>query len=128
MTPSILVVPRLDRRRANLMLLMRIDRWDVRRDGALSDAAQQQKVRSLGFVADARVYPAGAVVATQPDPRERVQAVASGLIKITIDGESAIVTAGDIVFIPKAAVRRLEVIGNTAAHCFEGRALRGSGD
>jgi quercetin dioxygenase-like cupin family protein len=128
MTPSILVVPRLDRRKANHMLLMRIDRWDVRRDGALSDAALQQKVRSLGFMADARVYPAGAVVATQPDPRERIQAVASGLVKITIDGESAIVTAGDIVFVPRGAVRRLEVIGNTAAHCLEGRAQRASDD
>jgi mannose-6-phosphate isomerase-like protein (cupin superfamily) len=104
------------------MLSMRIDRWDVRRDGPLSEAALQHKVQSLGFVAGARVYPTGSMVAAQPDPRERIHAVVSGLVKITIDGESAIVTAGDIVFVPEGAVRRLEVIGNSAARCFEGHA------
>lgn len=61
MTPSIAVVPRWDagaagKLRASMMLLMRIDRWDVRRD---------------------------------------------------------------VVFVPRGAVRRVEVIGSSAAHCLE---------
>lgn len=124
MTPSIAAVPRLDagvagKLRASMMLLTRIDRWDVRRDGALSEAALQQKLSALGYASTSGVYPAGAVVSALTDARERIQAVARGLIKVTIDGESAILTAGDAVFVPRGAVRRVEVIGSSAAHCLE---------
>lgn len=124
MTPSMAVVPRWDtgaagRLRASMMLLMRIDRWDVRRDGVLSEAALLQKLEALGYQAVSRNYPAGAIVSAQTDARERIQAVARGLIKVTIDGESAILTAGDVVFVPRGAVRRVEVIGSSAAQCIE---------
>jgi quercetin dioxygenase-like cupin family protein len=102
-----------------MMLLMRIDRWDVRRDGALSEAALDKKIQSQGYEGGLRIYPAGAMVSAQTDGRERIQGVVRGLIKVTIDGESAILTAGDVVFVPRGAVRRVEVIGSAAAHCLE---------
>jgi glyoxylate utilization-related uncharacterized protein len=105
--------------RAWTMLLMRIERWDVRRDGPLSQPALEQKLRALGYDPVLRTYPSGAIAAAQADTRERIEAVISGLIKVTIDGESAILTAGDIVFVPRGAARRLEVVGAVAAHCLE---------
>jgi hypothetical protein len=101
------------------MLLMRIERWDVRRDGPLTQAALEHKVRALGYDPVARNYPAGSIVAPPPDARERVDAVVSGLIKVTIEGESAILTAGDLVFVPHGAARRLEVVGTAPAFCLE---------
>jgi mannose-6-phosphate isomerase-like protein (cupin superfamily) len=101
------------------MLRMRIDRWDVRRDGPLTEAALEQKIRARGYEPDFRTYPAGAIVAPPPDAHERVDAVVSGLIKVTIEGESAILTAGDLVFVPHGATRRLEVVGAAPAHCLE---------
>jgi len=102
-----------------MMLLMRIERWDVRRDGPLSQAALEHKLRALGYEPMLRTYPAGAIAAAQTDTRERIEAVVSGLIKVTIDGESAILTAGDIVFVPRGAARRLEVVGTAPAYCLE---------
>jgi len=101
------------------MLLMRIERWDVRRDGPLTQAALEQKLRALGYEPFPRTYPAGATLAPQADARERIDAVVSGLIKVTIEGESAILTAGDMVFVPHGASRRLEVVGASPAHCIE---------
>jgi len=46
--------------------------------------------------------------------------VVSGLLKVTIDRESAILTAGDLVFVPRGVVRRLEVVGPSPARCLEG--------
>ena len=92
------------------MILMRIERWDVRRDGALTDAALLHKLQALGYEPVRRAYPAGAMAAAEIDNRARVQAVISGLI---------ILTAGDMVFIPPRAARRLEVVGTTSAYCFE---------
>ena len=101
------------------MVLMRIERWDPRRDGPLNDSALRQKIEARGYRVTVRTYPAGAVAAAQSDDRERLDAVASGLLKVTLDGESAILTAGDVVYVPRGAVRRVEVVGASPAHCFE---------
>jgi|SRR5947207_14162331 len=105
--------------RTAAMLLMRIERWDVRRDGPLTQAALQHKLQALGYESSPRIYPAGAIVAPQTDARERIDGVVSGLIKVTIEGESAILTAGDIVFVPRGAARRLEVVGGASALCLD---------
>lgn len=104
------------------MLLMRIERWDARRDGPLSEPALVQKLEARGYQVNRRHYPGGTVAAGQPGADERIQAVVSGLLKVTIDGESAILTAGDLVFIPRGALRRLEVLGPSSAVCLEGDA------
>ncbi len=104
------------------MLLMRIERWDARRDGPLSQAALHQKLEARGYQVSARSYPGGTVAAAQTDRDEGIQAVVTGLLKVTIDGESAILTAGDLVFVPRGAVRRLEVVGPSPALCLEGTA------
>ena len=102
-----------------MMNLMRIERWDVRRDGALTDAALLHKLQALGYEPVRRAYPSGAMAAVTIDDGVRVEAVISGLIKVTIDEEPAILTSGDIVFIPPRAARRIEVVGTTSAFCFE---------
>jgi quercetin dioxygenase-like cupin family protein len=103
-----------------MTLLMRIERWDARRDGPLSETALQHKLDSRGYQVSVRTYPAGTVVAAQAGLDEGIQAVVSGLLKVTIDRESAILTAGDLVFVPRGVVRRLEVVGPSPAHCLEG--------
>jgi quercetin dioxygenase-like cupin family protein len=54
-------------------------------------------------------------VTARGDGAERIEAVVSGLVKVTIDGESAILTAGDVVFVPRGAARRVEVVGTSPA-------------
>jgi quercetin dioxygenase-like cupin family protein len=103
-----------------MMLLMRIERWDARRDGPLSQSALQRELESRGYQVCGRAYPGGAVVAAETDHVEGIQAVVTGLLKVTIDGESAILTAGDLVFLPRGAVRRLEVVGPSPVLCLEG--------
>jgi quercetin dioxygenase-like cupin family protein len=98
---------------------MRIERWDVRRDGPLNQPAIEQKLRALHYEPVLRAYPAGAVIGAQRQPRQRVEAVISGLIKVTIDGDSAILSAGDIVFVPGDAAPRIEVVGAAGALCLE---------
>jgi len=102
-----------------MLTLMRVVRWDPRRDGALTEAALRHKVEVNGYQVSKFAWPAGTVVPPQTQDRERVDAVLSGIVKITLDGESAILTAGDIVYIPRGAVRRVEVVGAGAAHCLD---------
>lgn len=99
---------------------MHIERWDPRRDGPLSESALQHKLEARGYSTITRSYPAGSVIAAQPESRERIDAVVSGLIKVTVDGDAAILSPGDIVFIPAGVSRRLEALGAAPARCLEG--------
>lgn len=102
-----------------MLTVMRIDRWDPRRDGPVTEAALRQRVESCGYQVSSVAWPAGTVVAPQTQDQERLDAVVTGILKITLDGESAILTAGDIVYVPRGAVRRVEVVGCSSAHCLD---------
>ncbi len=130
MTPSLAIVPRslaeaAAAARARARFLTRINRWDALRDGPLSEASLARRLQWLGYEAASCVYEAGAVPApAQPEPCERILAVVEGLIKITLDGESAILASGDLVFVPPGAVLRIDVIGLPPACCLEASASR----
>jgi quercetin dioxygenase-like cupin family protein len=100
-------------------MMMRVERWDVQTDGAFNEAALLHKVRALGCEPVARAYPAQAITSPQTDRRPRVHAVISGLMKVTINNEAAILSAGDLVFVPADATPRIEILGPVSATCFE---------
>jgi quercetin dioxygenase-like cupin family protein len=102
-----------------MLTCMRIQRWDPRREGPVTEAALRHKVESIGYEVSRYAWPAGTVVPPQTQDKERVDAIVTGIVKITLDGESAILTAGDIVFVPRSAVRRVEVVGSATAHCLD---------
>jgi quercetin dioxygenase-like cupin family protein len=102
-----------------MAVLMRIERWDPRRDGPLSQAALRRKLEARGYVVSTCTWPPGAIVAAQAQDRDRVDAVVSGLLKVTLDGESAILTAGDMVVVPRGSIRRVEVVGPSAVSCLD---------
>jgi hypothetical protein len=100
-------------------LSVRVERWYVERDGALSEVAIQRKIESLGFTVTSRLYPAGRVESPSLPGQACVAAVVRGLVKVTIDGEPTYLAPGDIAFIPAGAERSLEVIGSSAPLCLE---------
>jgi mannose-6-phosphate isomerase-like protein (cupin superfamily) len=97
----------------------RIERWNVHLDGPLSETSLREKVVALGFDVAARTYPAGLAGASPPDARECVTAVVRGLVKLTVDGEPSLLTAGDLAFVGAGCERRLEVVGPSPAVCLE---------
>jgi mannose-6-phosphate isomerase-like protein (cupin superfamily) len=105
--------------RTGMTLLMQVNRWDQLSDGTLTEAALQQKLRGLGYDPLPRSNPTGAIVSARVHHRERAEAVLAGLVKVTIDDESVILTAGDIVFVPREAARRIEPVGSAPVLCIE---------
>ena len=97
----------------------RIERWDVGLDGPLSEAALQRKIEMLGYEVLARVYPAGRAANPIFDPRQAITAVVRGVVQLTVNGEPAMLTAGDLAFVPAGISRRLEVVGSGTALCLE---------
>jgi quercetin dioxygenase-like cupin family protein len=98
---------------------MRIERWDARLDGVFTPLALQRKLEALGYVVSTCDWAAGTMVPEDVHERERIGGVAAGLLKFTVEEESAILTAGDMVFIPRGATRRVEVVGSSPAQCLD---------
>ena len=100
-----------------MLIINRLDRWDSRRDGPVTETSLRRKVESYGYQVSIYIWPGGAIVPAKTEERERLDAVVSGVVKITLDGEPMILTAGDIVHVPRGAVRRVEIIGSGPARC-----------
>jgi mannose-6-phosphate isomerase-like protein (cupin superfamily) len=83
-----------------MIFLMRVERWDPRREGPLSEGSLRRKV-----------LPPGSTIILAGD-REQISAVAAGLLRITLDGESAILGAGDSVHLSPGAAHQAEVLGS----------------
>jgi quercetin dioxygenase-like cupin family protein len=99
---------------------MRLERWDPRTDGPLTQAALTRKLEALGYRVSTLAWPASTILPAQALDSDRADAVVDGIVKLTLDGESVILTAGDVVCVPAGAVRRLEVVGSRIAHCLAG--------
>jgi quercetin dioxygenase-like cupin family protein len=91
--------------------LLRIERWDPSADGPLTEAALRRKCEFNDCSVVRRTYQSGAVQPNETVSTDRVEAVISGLLRITIDGATAILAAGDAVFVPRGSMRRIEVVG-----------------
>ena len=87
-----------------MMLLMRIDRWDAGVTDPVTEAALRHKLKACGYQV-ASFALARRCGRRPPRPRTARGSKRSllGIIKITLDGESAILAAGDIVFTSRAA-------------------------
>jgi hypothetical protein len=114
------------RYRTHPTLLMQVNHWDQQSDGPLSQAAVQRKLRTLGYDPFPQVSPTGVIVSARIHHCERAAAVVAGLLKVTIDAETVILTAGDIVSIPRGAQSRIEPIGNAPVLCIEAVSRSGS--
>jgi mannose-6-phosphate isomerase-like protein (cupin superfamily) len=101
------------------MSLTRIEQWDVRRDGPLSEASLYSKLEALGFEVSARIYPAVLATTGVTDERPSATAVVRGVVRLTVADRLEMLTAGDIAFIPANVVRRIEAVGSLPVLCLE---------
>jgi ethanolamine utilization protein EutQ (cupin superfamily) len=103
-----------------MLSVLRVERWDSRRDGPVTESALRQKVQAGGYEVSSLAWQPGTILPAETQYRERIDAVVTGILRITLDGESAVLTAGDIVFVPRGSIRRVEVLGPCPVRCLDG--------
>ncbi len=121
MTVSTSARPHFERHAADATVSrrLRVERWDARRDGPMTARALEDKITALGYRLLPLCDPQGAIVSARVHPLDRAVAVLAGLLKVTIEGESAILTVGDIGFVPAGCTRRVEPLGTSPILCVE---------
>ncbi len=90
---------------------MQVEKWDVKKDGPLTEAALRRKLESKGFSVSKYVYSPGTYFPDHSHGVDKIDAVLSGQFKMTMGGKSAVLEAGDCLFVPKGASHSAEAVG-----------------
>jgi len=101
-------------------MMMKLDRWNPDDDETLSESTLREKLQKLGYRVSRYVYPPGTAFPTHSHDVDKVDAVLSGEFRITMDGESVVLGAGDSVQVPRGAEHSAEVIGDRAVVSLDG--------
>jgi mannose-6-phosphate isomerase-like protein (cupin superfamily) len=91
---------------------MKVERWDLRREGPPTEAALRRKLEGLGYEVDAYRYPPGTFFDTHTHAVDKIDAVVSGSFRVTMDEGSVVLGAGDAVWVPKGTPHSAEVVGD----------------
>ncbi len=91
---------------------MKVESWDVERDGPLSETALRQKLERRGFRVSRYVYPPGTYFPDHSHDVDKIDAVVSGSFRMRMGNGEAILEAGDCLTVPRGVVHSAEVVGN----------------
>jgi len=90
---------------------LRVERWDSPRDGPLHEQSLLQKLLVWGYDTTKLLLRPGTKVDPEIATEEKILAIASGELKLEVEGHTMIVKPGDCVFIPQGVEMSLEVVG-----------------
>lgn len=91
---------------------MRVERWDCDQHGELSESALRALLQARGYRTAKYVYPPGTRFPDHVHQVDKIDAVLTGRLQITVLGDSMVLEAGDMVVVPKGAVHSATVVGN----------------
>lgn len=93
---------------------MEIERWDPERDGPLSEAAMRRKLEARGYAVSKYIYPPGTYFPPHTHEVDKIDGVLSGRFRLSMEGQSVILEAGDMLAVPRGVVHEAEVMGSEA--------------
>ncbi len=91
---------------------MQIEHWDSEQNGLLGESALRAKLEARGYQVTRYVYPPGTVFPPHSHAADKIDAVLSGQFKMTMQGMSVILKAGDCLAVPRGEVHSAEVMGD----------------
>ena len=102
---------------------MHVQRWDAARDGILTASRLRQRLEDQGLWVSERRFAPGEALDEASADHDSVEVVLTGLLKMSVGSETAILSAGDAAFVPRGVARHVEVIGSTPVVAYAGAFL-----
>ena len=93
---------------------MQVEHWDEATDGKLSESAMRKKMQQRGYQVTRYVYPLGTHFPDHTHGIDKIDGVLSGRFRMTMNGQSIVLQAGDCLVVPKGVVHSAEVVGAEA--------------
>ncbi len=91
---------------------MQIEHWNSEQNGSLSESALRTRLEARGYQVTRYVYPPGTVFPPHSHGVDKIDAVMSGQFKMTMQGRSVILKAGDCLAVPRGEIHSAEVVGD----------------
>jgi quercetin dioxygenase-like cupin family protein len=89
-----------------------IEHWKPQSDGTLNEANMRSKLEAMGYSVSRYIYPPGTFFPEHSHAVDKIDGVLSGRFRMTMHGESLLLTAGDLLAVPHGVVHSAEVIGD----------------
>jgi quercetin dioxygenase-like cupin family protein len=99
---------------------MQIEHWHADQDGPLSEAALRRKLERRGYRVTRYVYSPGMFFPAHEHAVDKIDAVLSGGFRITMQGQEAVLGAGDLIVVPKHVEHTAEVVGDEPVVSLDG--------
>jgi len=94
---------------------MKVKHWDDKADEPLTELAMRNKLESRGYPVHRYIYPPGTYFSDHTHSMDKIDGVLAGRFRMTMNGESVILEAGDCLFVPDGIVHSAEVVGGDSA-------------
>ena len=91
---------------------MQIEHWDAKREGPLNEGALRRRLEARGYVVTRYMYPPGTYFPPHTHNVDKIDAVLSGRFRMTMEGHTVILEAGDTLVVPRGAEHDAEVVGD----------------
>ena len=92
--------------------MLRVNKWDTDRDGAISKEAMREKLEALGYDVTCYTYPPGTYFPDHTHDMDKIDGVLSGRFRMTVLGETVVLEAGSCLEVPRGMVHSAEVLGD----------------
>lgn len=103
---------------------MQVTRWNSERDGSLSEDAMRRKLEERGYRVDRYLYPPGTYFPDHSHRVDKIDAILTGRLRITMGHQEVILEPGDMVVVPHNAVHAAEVVGDETVLSLDGVRIR----
>lgn len=91
--------------------MVEVIHWDQTVDGPLSEEAMSHKMQGLGYASTCYIYPPGCDFPPHTHGYDKLDGVLSGYFELSMMGETVILAAGDMLYIPAHEVHAARVVG-----------------
>ena len=104
-----------------------LERWDHARDGEPTESALRRRLEERGFRVVRYVYPPGTVFLTHAHDADRADAVVTGKLRLSANGQEIDLEAGDLLCVSRGTPHRAEVVGDEPVVSLDAERPRSAG-
>lgn len=91
---------------------MELIKWNEKEDGQLSEQAMRSKLEAMGYHVTRYTYFPGTCFPEHLHDVDKIDGILSGRFSMSMDRQTAILEAGDMLVVPKGVMHSAEVVGD----------------
>lgn len=91
---------------------VRVQHWNPETEGDLTEEKMRHKLEEQGYIVTRYTYTPGTYFPDHTHEVDKIDAVLSGYFRMTMNGQSIVLEAGDCLYVPRGVVHSAEVLGS----------------